>query len=276
MPKSSNNQITYVYRFTNLVNGKAYVGISTQPKKRKRDHESGRGSLLLWRAIQKYGLENFDYSLVSKHATYSAALSREIKEISKHNSVKPNGYNLTLGGEGCVGYVASPQTLEKKRRAWLGRKHTPETKAKMSAAQTGRTFSEASRKKLSEACIGKQRRLGVILSQETKDKIGNANRGRVMSKASSLKKRKAMLGRKFTDDHKAKIGASHLNRMPETYARGASSGMARPVLVDGWIYGCVSDAAADHGVLKDTIRERILRNQKTDPDNWGYLKKTTP
>jgi predicted GIY-YIG superfamily endonuclease len=75
MTRPANNQTTYVYRFTNLVNGKAYVGISTQPKKRKRDHESGNGSLLLWRAIQKYGLVNFEYSLVSKHKTYSAALS---------------------------------------------------------------------------------------------------------------------------------------------------------------------------------------------------------
>jgi hypothetical protein len=146
----------------------------------------------------------------------------------------------------------------------------------MSAAQTGRTFSKDTIKKMSASALGKQRRLGAVLSQETKDKIGNANRGRIHTQASCKKKRKAMLGREFTQGHKDKIGASHLNRSPDTYARGASSGMAKPVLVDGWVYACIKDAAEDHGVLNDTIRERILRNQKTDPDNWGYLKKTTP
>lgn len=122
---------TYVvYRITNLVDGKFYIGAASGGlAKRRREHlcvaRRGKSRLKLYRAMVKHGIEQFEFAVIEECSTFDEVLRREIELIA---SMKPH-YNLTRGGQGVVGAVRSPETRERMRQAstgkpgyWLGKK----------------------------------------------------------------------------------------------------------------------------------------------------------
>jgi group I intron endonuclease len=83
-----------VYKTTNLINGKFYVGKDTKNKQ----SYLGSGKLLK-QAIKKYGKENFKKEVL-EHCTNLCDLDKqEIYWIFKTNAID-NGYNLAKGGSG--------------------------------------------------------------------------------------------------------------------------------------------------------------------------------
>ena len=83
-----------IYKTTNLINGKFYIGKDVKNKKLYL----GSGKLLK-QAIQKYGKENFKKEILEYCIDLKHLDEREIYWIDKYNSIK-NGYNLTEGGTG--------------------------------------------------------------------------------------------------------------------------------------------------------------------------------
>ena len=51
----------YIYKITNLINNKSYIGYTIYPQNRFIDHQHGRGSVLVYQAIKKYGIDNFEW-----------------------------------------------------------------------------------------------------------------------------------------------------------------------------------------------------------------------
>jgi len=97
--------IGIVYLITNLLNGKRYVGCSKVTlKQRWWRHRSSakKGSpLALHAAIRKYGAERFTVETLEEvSGTHADLMAAEIRQIAFHNSIAPNGYNLTMGGDG--------------------------------------------------------------------------------------------------------------------------------------------------------------------------------
>jgi hypothetical protein len=62
--------------------------------------------------------------------------------------------NATSGGDGVPDLP--PETRERMRKVWLGRKHSPETLAKLRAARRLRTTSDATKRKMSAAQSGRK------------------------------------------------------------------------------------------------------------------------
>ena len=58
----------YVYKITNTVNQKHYIGISIHEPEtgRIRDHLSGNGNRILAKAIKKYGRDAFTYEILEE------------------------------------------------------------------------------------------------------------------------------------------------------------------------------------------------------------------
>lgn len=121
-----------LYKITNLINGKCYIGQTKNFKMRMRDHIRTRKSLIS-QAINKYGKENFSFIQLESFDE-SIIDEMEKKFILKFNSLAPNGYNLTLGGGTCQELHESVK--EKIRLANIGRKHTEATKQKMKDSMT--------------------------------------------------------------------------------------------------------------------------------------------
>jgi group I intron endonuclease len=118
----------FLYTITNLVNGKRYVGIAQDYERRWREHRYGHGSKLVFAAIKKYGIENFDFTVVCK-GTEEYAKEMEVRAIRMLNTMAHSGYNLTEGGEGSTGWKASEETRKKMREAHLGKVCGPHKEA---------------------------------------------------------------------------------------------------------------------------------------------------
>lgn len=91
-----------IYKITNLINGKIYVGQSKQPTHRWKEHKwnafnpNRKEKSLLYNAIKKYGVNNFDFTIIGWFEDYN---EKEKYYINFFNSIAPGGYNLTEGGE---------------------------------------------------------------------------------------------------------------------------------------------------------------------------------
>ena len=182
----------YVYKITNTVNQKSYIGISIhEPEKgRIEDHLTGKGNRILANSVRKHGRNAFIYEILEENVFSEFLSDLEIHYIKKFNTVTPNGYNLTDGGE-----VGKKHSLESRRKMseakkgrtshMKGKTHSPETRRKLSEAHKGRRQSAETRRKKSEALRGEKNprwgkpapNRGKPRPAETRRKISEALRG---------------------------------------------------------------------------------------------------
>lgn len=85
-----------IYKITNLINGKKYVGQSIHIERRWKEHIYQNRNSAIHQAIEKYGVENFNFEIIEE-CPQSQLDEREIFWIKHFNSYE-NGYNLTPGG----------------------------------------------------------------------------------------------------------------------------------------------------------------------------------
>ena len=88
----------YIYKTTNLINGKIYIGLSSRLIEESIDY-LGSGKKIT-RAISKYGKENFKKEILEQHETLADLRSAEIKFIKEFKSTnRHRGYNISPGGD---------------------------------------------------------------------------------------------------------------------------------------------------------------------------------
>lgn len=93
-----------IYKITNSINGKSYIGQSTNVEKRFLAHKnnshnpnSKQYNSIFYRAIRKYGLENFTFEVLEE-CDRSELNDKEKKYIKLYNTHGEKGYNLDDGG----------------------------------------------------------------------------------------------------------------------------------------------------------------------------------
>lgn len=107
----------YVYCITNLINNKKYIGQSVNPQKRFNNHYSKNNDKthsIIHEAMRKYGKENFKLEILYYGEDYN---NQEKYYIKLFNTISPNGYNITPGGENaitCYGENAGSAKLKNK------------------------------------------------------------------------------------------------------------------------------------------------------------------
>lgn len=149
-----------VYKHTNKVNGKIYIGQTCKkPEQRWANGEGYQKCTLFYKAIKKYGWDNFEHEIMEKDLTHDEANDKEKFLIAYFESNKPDkGYNLTSGGEGVEHSEVTKQKMRDNQKGELntffGRKHSLETIEKMKQAHTGVHPSLETRKKLSASKMG--------------------------------------------------------------------------------------------------------------------------
>lgn len=164
----------YIYKITNKINGKIYVGKSKNPQSRYKRHlyiadkqvKKNNQFQPIHAAISKYGSENFSLDIIDECDSEIEIFTKEIYWIEhcKSNLTKyPNfGYNLTNGGEGVAGLSPSLETRNKiseansgENNGMAGKTHTIETRYNMSVSQASRKIrepiTEEHKQKLKEA-----------------------------------------------------------------------------------------------------------------------------
>ena len=145
-----------IYKATNTISGKSYIGYTSNLEKRKKLHKKDayskpNSNSLFHKAIRKYGFDSFVWETLfeSEDKVYTHKVM-EPHFISKYDTFLGEGYNLTPGGEGNT----SPRTEKSKQDHSLrlkGRKHSEAHRKNISKTLTGRKFSEEHKRKISES-----------------------------------------------------------------------------------------------------------------------------
>ena len=193
----------YVYKTTNLINGRIYIG----------KHHGGilpgyfGSGLLLKRAIKKYGRENFRLEVLSYGSNQLMLDGLEKKHIYEYRQVYGQSflYNVADGGEGSPGVIRSQEERKKRSEAQKGKPVIHRTGCQCNFCKTKRGELTGSNNPMykrvhpekcpcASCCMkrGEQRgennpNWGNKLSDVNKKKIGDANRRHAAEKRSMKK-----------------------------------------------------------------------------------------
>lgn len=157
-----------VYKITNLVDGKIYIGQTTRTAKIRFNEHATRKTPIGY-AIRKYGKENFKVEDIEKCSTFEMLNERERYWIAFFECMIPKGYNLTSGGDRVSELVLS-EDLRKKRsesakKMWAER--SPEERSEMARKREAKK-SFATRSKIARkaaATRNSNTEMHVILSE---------------------------------------------------------------------------------------------------------------
>lgn len=192
----------YIYKITNLINGKIYIGQTTRSINESKSYY-GSGFKIKGE-IYKYGKENFSKDIIEVCYTKEELDLKEEYWISYYDSTNPEkGLNLRTGGNKS--------------------KFSDEFKEKMSNALSGennpffgKNHSEESIKKMVESKIGKKNpNYGKSMKDSTKEKLSKALTGIKRSNDTKEKMSKAAKKRTYLETkcpHCNKVGSHNMKR----------------------------------------------------------------
>lgn len=98
----------YIYKATNLINGKSYIGQTSDVKRRIWQHWRcyEKESCVFHDAIEEFGFKNFEWEILSEVDSRHQAIILEKQYIKMYSTMIPGGYNMNKGGVG--GHNARP------------------------------------------------------------------------------------------------------------------------------------------------------------------------
>ena len=249
----------YIYRIWNKESGKSYVGqCAFKPfswRCRIKAHFKGQDKQCraIHSAIKKYGRDAFDYEILHTDVPMDALRDLENSTIVAYDTIAPNGYNLTAGGEGGA---MSEETKRKIGNANRGKKRSPEFIEQMRKDRTGRKASSETRAKMSESQMGRPgTTTGKKLSVEHRAKISESNKGRKVSAETRDKIRQAHLGRKLSPEHRRKVVERNKSMEQRLKVSKALKGKER----------CVSISNETRKKLSESVKKSWIK-RKTNPN----------
>ena len=229
----------YIYKTTNLIDNKIYVG---QHKANNDQFDStyfGSGKLL-FEAINKYGIDNFKCEILEWCETFEELNEKEIFWIKElHATERDIGYNICTGGQGIPGLFGELNPNYGKVFSEEHRRHLSESHIGVQAGEKhpmyGKHHTEESNLKNSLAHRGENNpNYGKHLSEETKNKIGASNK-------LIPKEKRAMYGKHHKEDSKRKI----LDSNPQK---------RKVINIDtNEIYISIGQASRDTGIFSSSI-----------------------
>lgn len=115
----------YIYKISNKINGKIYIGKTNNISKRFTNHISRSKTLKTTQpihfAIAKHGKNNFSFEIIETCKSEEESTDREMFWIRELKSKeKQFGYNITDGGEGTIGFSHTDQAKKKISEANSG------------------------------------------------------------------------------------------------------------------------------------------------------------
>ena len=142
-----------VYKITCKVNNKIYIGQTieslTQRFNRHMGYQKDEHDTKFYRAIRKYGKDNFDYVVLEDNIERSMLNDREIYWIKYYDTFK-NGYNMTEGGHQPSPLSYTEERNKKISMALKGKPLSKETIEKLSKVRRGRKLTEEWKQNISK------------------------------------------------------------------------------------------------------------------------------
>ena len=221
-----------IYKITNIIKNKYYIGSSINLKSRKYKHfkdleRNIHCNKKLQNSYNKHGSINFVFEIIEE-VEYSEdkklfkknLLEREQYWIDEFNTVN-EGYNINPLAMSRLGSTISEEHKELLRKVNkgnkynLGRKASEETRNKMSKSASAK--SDDVKRRISNTLKGHK------VSEETRKILIERNTGRIISEETRIKLRESHLGNKHTEEAKLKIGEAHKNKIVSKETRDKMS-----------------------------------------------------
>jgi len=277
-----------IYKTTNLVNGKIYIG----QDKYNNPRYLGSGKILHL-AFKKYSVENFIKEIIEECESKEHLDERERYWINFYKSTDRNiGYNIALGGNGgdTISNHPDKDLIRQKHSEWMqennptrGRKRSEDEMERWKDSFVGKYKGENSlnfgkkhngdsKIKMSEA----RKKWHETLTEEERnsisDKISKLNKGKEgywkgkdnTNHSDWMKQNNPMKGRTHTDEIKQRI--SDANKKPKSDEtkrklseanKGKKPGNIVKVEIGGIVYESLTEASIKTEINLSTLRNRI-------------------
>ena len=176
--------------------GKRYVGITCMNvNQRWRGDGSGYKGQAFYNAIIKYGWNNIKHIIIARGLTEDEAKWLEIELIREWDTTnKHKGYNITMGGDGTVGYHHTEEWKINncgENHPMFGKHHTEETKKKISEATSGKNNPFYGKGYLISG--EKHYFYGAVMSEEQRKKISESRIKNAIAKGKNNPNAKAVI-----------------------------------------------------------------------------------
>lgn len=215
-----------IYKATNRINGKIYIGQTTKTIKERMSYHLCARVGIFRKALKKYGLQTFDIVAVDIGISAQDLNEKEKYWIRHFNCKAPNGYNLTDGGEGSQGCVLTDEQKQRRR--------------KLTRQVLARLWSDPTyRKNQSERLLGdKNPSKNPVVRQKISDKlkgrnpfwsVGKPNKGVIESNKRRTGEKRgpnpaiSESNRKRTGETRKPLSEEHKKKISESNKRHASS-----------------------------------------------------
>ena len=269
--------ISGIYKITNKINGKFYIGSSQNISQRWYDHKrelrnNRHCNKHLQDAWNKYGEDSFCFEVI------------EECDICKLSEIEQKYIDEYIDSGRM--YNISRDTVSSMR----GRKHTEEAKKKMSETRKGinsgekhwlygKHVSDETKKKLSEAFSGENNPMyGKHHSEETLKKLSNSHKGNKCPEYLKQRFRLEMLGsgNPFYGKHHTKESIELMSKNRTGLLKGADSPVRRKIVRisentgETKIYETVTDAANDNNAQRSHIA-LVCRGERKHAGGYKWM-----
>lgn len=166
-----------IYKATNRITGKSYIGYSSNWKSRKRLHKHhanlGDKNYLFYNSIRKHGFDSFNWEIIYQSKDKLHTLEKmENYFIEQFNTLSPNGYNMKTGGGGGNLSEESRNKISKSRK---GIKFSEEHINNLRISHQGKKHTEDQKRKISETLKGKEKVLKLVICPHCKKEGKGSN-----------------------------------------------------------------------------------------------------
>lgn len=252
-----------IYKITNKINGKIYIGQTLRSLKERFDqHKKSKGCLALYSAMKKHGKENFIIEQIDLARSLEELNKKETEWIVKTNSLFPNGYNLNTGGG--------------------NRKWSDESKLKMSNSHMGKKLSESHKLKIKKSV------LNTVKEKPEKFKMG-CQAMKVWYKQQLLIGNHPKRGKKLLEDSKKRISLAKIGNKNPMFGKKPNKNQLKVLKAgrekkinnlkklkchqNNKIYNKVKDAAEDLKCARSSISNVLIGFRKSCKGyTFEYLK----
>ncbi len=262
-------KIYYLYKITNTLNRKIYIGITSDPERRKRQHfnKTPVGTVsILKQAIVKYGSENFSFDVICV-GEKDYILDLEVKAIKLYQTQnKEFGYNIKQGGETGQGYSLNFTKKDKAHYVsgfWFPNVRTALDKLNMDSSTFKRRRKEGNlgdtyHKGLKESWEGLKIYVGGFW---WKDVFQASDKLLVSVEALKSRIKKGTLEQGYLIRQQSGLNNHMFGIDPSEHPS------SKAVLVNGTHYTSIKEATLDTGISKYLIHKYIKENKS----GFSYL-----
>jgi len=149
-----------IYKATNNINGKCYIGQTSKKlddriKCHMKRFRNDNNNIYFYNAMKKHGWDNFKWEVLCECKSKEELDEMEFHYIKQYDSYE-NGYNMTFGGEGNYGWVPSEETRKRFSNGQKNRYKKIDERLKTSVAQKkvweDDDYRNTQTKKIKKAC----------------------------------------------------------------------------------------------------------------------------